>query len=179
MQITKKRAFRLDGLKALHRTTCILSTLLIACSLYMCVCRFVISLIIFRTENVPDNSYSFQFWLRDTNFYLNAVFFLLATVELVLYVFLCFRAERKCAIRWGIWYLGVMLAIHAVICIHAYSLPIPKFVVMAEDEVKKEYRFFASLTALPAALYEILYIWRIGKYNAREKQNKVAFSTET
>lgn len=157
------------SLKILHRTTCILSTLLIVLSLFSCVCRFLMALVAFHDQRAQGFSYSLPFYLRDTYFYLNTAFFLLATVELVLYVFLCHRVEKKGTIQWGVWYLGVILLIHAVACIHAYLLPIPRFSVDVADEAKMTYRIFVSLTTLQSIPYFILYLIRVKKFTSKEK----------
>lgn len=156
-------------LKILHRTTCILSTLLTVLSLFSCVFRLFIALTAFHEQSAQGFSYSLQFYLRDTYFYFNMVFFLLAAVELVLYVFLCHRVWKKGPVRWGVWYLGGMLVIHAAACIHAYLLPIPRFPVDVADEAKMTYRFFVSLTTLQSIPYFILYLMRVRKFTSKEK----------
>jgi len=105
--------------------------------------------------------------LREENFWECAVFFLVVTGELVLYIFLCRRAEKKEPISWGAWYLGTMPAIHVAAWINYYSLQIS--IPYLFDPVDAFDDAFVNFTILPSIAYFTLYLMRVRKCRPREK----------
>ncbi len=136
-------------LKILHRIACALGSLVAAFGLLTCVCQFYSALCDLRRHSGLGFSYTLQYFLRENHFGAWVVFFLLVTVELVLYIFLCRRAEKKEPISWGVWYLGTMLAIHAAAWINYYSQQIPIPYLYDFDKVGWLYCAFANFTILP------------------------------
>lgn len=152
-------------LKVLHGIACALGSLVAAFGLLTCVCQFYSALCDLRRHSGLGFSYSLQYFLRKEYFGAWVVFFLVVTGELVLYIFLCHRAEKKEPISWGVWYLGTTLAIHAAAWISFYSLQIPIPYLFDSDKV--EWLF----TILPSIAYFTLYLMRVRKCRPREKSD--------
>jgi len=154
--------------KILHRITCALGLLLAAYGLLMCIFTVLDALDDLQIYTDLGFSYTLQYFLREENFWACAVFFLVVTGELVLYIFLCRRAEKKEPISWGVWYFGTLLAIHAAAWINFYLLQIPIPYLFDSDDVEWLYRAFVEFTTLPSIAYFSLYLMRVRKHRSKE-----------
>lgn len=92
-------------LKILHRITCALGSLLATLGLLICVCQFSLALDGLRKYSSLGFSYTLQYFLREEYFWACAVFFLVVTGELVLYIFCAAGSRKRSQFRgaYGIW----------------------------------------------------------------------------
>ncbi len=82
-------------LKILHRLTCVWGMLLAAYGLLISVFTVLDALDDLRVYKALGFSYTLHYFLRKEHFAGCAVFFLMVTGEIVLYILLCRRAEEK------------------------------------------------------------------------------------
>lgn len=159
-----KNSRRLDFLPILHRISCIYGVLITIFCLFRCYLSVTNALQdVHKFEHTGTFSYFLHF-LGEYDFLESVFTFQLVTVELLLYVVQCRRVNQKKSSRGSIWYFVVMLVLHAIIWMHANSLPLPDFGPSnVAEEAGMKYRFFANVTVSPPVGYFFSYLWRMHK----------------
>ena len=151
-----------DLLSILHRTACILFTVLAAWCLLRCCLAVSLSLQDLRKYGGLGFSYPFTYYLKENYFLENVVMFVCVAAELGLYILQCRRAEECIPFRGSIPYFSLLLVIHVGLCLHACSLPRPEFFPSTPaEEAIAHYHYWATLTVAPSITYFILYLLRI------------------
>lgn len=153
-----------DLLSGLHRTACVLFTILAGWCLLRCFLSFSLAWDDARLFGDLGFSRPFSYYLRDYYFLENIVMFALVTAELALYLLLCRRADQYIPFRGSILYFAVVMAIHVALCIHANTLPRPEFYASTPaEEAITRYYYWATLTVTPSVAYFALYLLRLWK----------------
>lgn len=170
---SKTRGGESTALKVLHRTACILGTLKTS----YCLLRIILSVVCAFDDlelysdlgcPYPLGYYLKEEWFAETIFTFLGVF-----AEFWLYLLLCRRAKKGKPLPWGKPYSKVMPVIHVVMFVLTslifiwipYQSPIRKPL----DEITENFRAFATLSVLPAALYSIAYLIRVRKLTSKEE----------
>lgn len=158
------RSRKLEGLSFLHRFACVYGALLTAFCLFRCFLSIGNAFQdIHKFEHTGSFTY-FLYYLDEYQFIETVCTFLLTLGELLLYIAQCRQIIRKESYQWGIWWFMGMFVLHAIIWIHANSLPLPDFgPSTVAEEAGMRYRFFANVTVSPPVIYFILYLLRVHK----------------
>lgn len=157
------------ALKVLHRTACILGTLKTA----YCLLRIILSVVCaFDDLELYSDlgwSYPLGYYLKEEGFAESIFTFLGVFAEFWLYLLLCRRAKKGKPLPWGKPYSRVMPVIHVAMFVLTSLIWMPYQPFHSPlEEATLNFRAFANVSVLPAALYSIAYLMRLRKAVSKE-----------
>lgn len=165
-------AGELAALKVLHRTACILGTLVTAYCMLCIALTVKLSFDELRYFSDLGSVHPLKYYLKEIGLAESIFTFLGVLVELMLYLFLHYRVKKGRPLPWGVQYYRIMLVIHIMLFVLTsfifiwipYQSPIRKPL----DEITVNFRALATVSVLPAALYSIAYLMRVRNFISKE-----------
>lgn len=145
-----------DLLYRSHGAACRLIGLLILYCLLCCIGSWQGALQDMDKFRALGSSRPFGYYLETNDFAGNAGMLVSVSAELLLYIVLCRRAERR-----TLWYFAVMLVLHGAAWLHSHSLGPVYLLYTAVGKWAVYYRALANISILPACTYFILYAMRV------------------
>ena len=145
-----------EWLSQCHTAACSLIVLLAIYCLLACIGSWQGALQDMEKFHALGSSEPFWYYLKQNDF--GAMVVMLASVsgELLLYILLCRRAERR-----RLWYFAVMLVLHGAAWLHSHSLGPAYMLYASVGEWAVHYRAIANIGIFPAVVYFALYAMRV------------------
>ena len=145
-----------------HSITCAISILIVMHYLLMCYFSFCGARADMSKFEGLGFSYSFLYHLQRNSFPKAVQMAGVVTVELLFYLILCHRAERKKHSYGSIMYFFVLLMIHIGLWCYVAKMEFPELPpYITANGVNMSHYIFLSITAVQSIVYSVLYFVRV------------------
>lgn len=161
---------RRDYSALVHRVCCVLSGLLMADYLLMCIFSF--SMALDDMELYEDLGFHFSFGYHLTENYFPEIVQMLLPMAIMffLYVMLYRRAKNAKLRSVAFWYFVILALLHILMFTHAASLDYSKAPpYTAADDLCRNYFLYARIAMVQSGVYFVSYLLRIRETRAMEK----------